>query len=191
MLLILKIKGADSTETRYMLSILVIMAMLTKSHEYLLHKKLIERPDLKTVGIFLPHSVTDVLAQFPKSSIKDQNAAPLDITDSIYNANTSKFLGSKNISLTLYRTTEEHYFEQGFLNNVGNVTNNQTFFNNYLSDELLLGRGKGTIETSDRQNITWISSDLGRSIDNRWVFYVRDSRKCKKDLIAVVKTVSI
>ncbi|CAN5510811.1 hypothetical protein BH18THE2_BH18THE2_36870 [soil metagenome] len=55
---------------------------------------------LKTVGLFLPHSVTDVLAQFPKSSIKDQNAAPLDITDSIYNANTSKFLGSKNISLT-------------------------------------------------------------------------------------------
>lgn len=91
--------------------------------------------------------------------------------------NTSKFLGSKNISLTLYRTTEEHYFEQGFLNNVGNVTNNQTFFNTYLSDELLLGRGKGTIETSDRQNITWIYSDLGRSIDNRWVFYVRDSKK--------------
>jgi hypothetical protein len=43
--------------------------------------------------------------------------------------------------------------------------------NTYLSDELLLGRGKGTFETTDGHNIIWISSDLGRSVDNRWVFY--------------------
>jgi hypothetical protein len=80
----------------------------------------------------------------------------------VYNANTSEFLGPKNISLTPYRITEEHYFEDGFLNNVGNVTNNQTFLNTYFSDELLLGRGKGTIETTDGQNISWISSDIFR-----------------------------
>ena len=73
--------------------------------------------------------------------------------------------------MTPYRITEEHYLEDGFLNNVGNVTNNQTFLNTYFSDELLLGRGKGTIETTDGQNISWISSDLGRLMDNRWVFY--------------------
>lgn len=67
--------------------------------------------------------------------------------------------------------TEEHYFEYGILKNVGNVTNNQTFLNTYLSDELLLGRGKGTIETADGQNISWISSDLGRLSGNQWVFY--------------------
>jgi hypothetical protein len=41
--------------------------------------------------------------------------------------------------------------------------------NTYLSDELLLGRGKGTFETTNGHSITWISTDLGRSVDNRWV----------------------
>jgi hypothetical protein len=77
----------------------------------------------------------------------------------------SEFLGSKNISLTPYRITEAHYFEKGFLNEVGNVTNSQTFLNTYLSDKLALGRGNGTIETTDGQNITWISADLRRLID--------------------------
>jgi hypothetical protein len=125
-----------------------------------------------TVGLFLlPSSVTDILAQFPVLDIKDENIMSLNVTDAVYNANTSEFLGSKNISSTPYRITEEHYFEEGFLNNIGIVTNNQTFLNTYLSDELLLGRGNGTIETTDGQNITWTSSDLGRSIDNQWVFY--------------------
>jgi hypothetical protein len=103
--------------------------------------------------------------------IKDENIMSLNVTDAAYNANTSEFLGSKNISSTPYRVTEEHYFEEGLLNNVGIVTNNQTFLNTYLSDDLLVGRGNGTIKTTDGQNITWISSDLGRSIDNQWVFY--------------------
>ena len=55
--------------------------------------------------------------------------------------------------------------------NVGNVTNNKTFTNTYLSDELIVGRGKGTIETTDGQSIDWISSDLGRPSDNQWVFH--------------------
>jgi hypothetical protein len=100
---------------------------------------------------------------------KNQNS--LDPNDAVYNSNTSQSLGSKNISLTPYRMTEEHYFEHGILKTVGNVTNNQTFFNTYLSDHLLVGRGNGTIETSDGQRITWSSSDLGRLRDNQWVFY--------------------
>ena len=93
----------------------------------------------------------------------------LNVTDAVYNADTSEFLGSKNISLTPYRITEQNYFDEGFLNNVGNVTNYQTFLNTYLSDDLLLGRGNGTIETTDGQDISWISSDIGRLIDNQWV----------------------
>ena len=65
--------------------------------------------------------------------------------------------------------TEERFSEQGFLKGVGNVTNNQTFVDTYLSDGLLQGRGNGTFETSDGQKITWISSDIGRSVDSRWV----------------------
>jgi len=122
-------------------------------------------------ALFLLPSVTDTLAQFPQFKMKDKNMLPLNITNAIYNSNTSEFLGSKTISSTPYRITEAHYIENGFLNNVGNVTNNQTFWDTYLSDELALGRGNGIIETADGQNISWVSSDIGRMIDNEWIFY--------------------
>ena len=120
----------------------------------------------------LPHFGTDLSAQTPpQPSVNKQVTAPLNVNDAIYNANTSEFLGSKNISLTPYRMTEERFSEQGFLKGVGNVTNTETFMNTYLSDKLLQGRGNGTFETPDGQNITWISSDMGRMVDGRWVFY--------------------
>jgi hypothetical protein len=123
------------------------------------------------VGLFLLPSVTDTLAQFPQLNIKDENVLSLNVTDAVYNSNTSGFLGSKNITSTPYRITEQHYLDQGLLNNAVNVTNSQTYLDIYLSDDLLLGRGNGTIETADGQNISWISSDIGRLIDNQWTFY--------------------
>ena len=50
------------------------------------------------------------------------------------------------------------------------MTNTQTYLNTHISDNILLGKGNGTIETMDGQNITWISSDIGRQIDDKWVF---------------------
>ncbi len=47
------------------------------------------------------------------------------------------------------------------MKNVGNVTNNMTFTNTYLSPALIQAKGKGTIETKDGQAIHWISSDIG------------------------------
>ena len=123
------------------------------------------------IGLFLLPSVTDTLAQFPQLNIKDKNMLSLNITNAVYNANTSEFLGSKNISLTPYRITESNYLDQGLLNNAVNVTNNQTYLSTYLSEDLLVGRGNGTIATLDGQNIEWISSDIGKLIDNQWVFY--------------------
>ena len=64
------------------------------------------------IGLFLLPSVTDTLAQFPQLNIRDQNALSLNVTDAVYNANTSEFLGSKNISLTPYRITEAHYLRR-------------------------------------------------------------------------------
>jgi hypothetical protein len=125
---------------------------------------------ISTVGV-LPHFGTDLLAQTPQPSVNKQITPPLDVADSIYNANTSKFLGRTNISLTPYRMTETHYTDQGFLKGVGNITNNQTFISTYLSDNLLQGTGNGTFETPDGQSIAWISSDIGRQVDGRWVFY--------------------
>ena len=85
-----------------------------------------------TGGLFLPRSDTFVKAQSPRQSINGQIIVPLDVADSIFNENTTTFLGSKNISLTPYRMTETHYTDQGFLKGVGNVTNNQTYIDTYL-----------------------------------------------------------
>ena len=125
------------------------------------------------IGLFLlPSSVTDTLAQFPQLNIKDENVLSLNVSDAIYNSNTSGFLSSKNISSTPYPITELHYLDLGLLNNAVNVTNSQTYLDTYLSNDLLVGRGNGTIATADGQNnITWISSDLGKLIDNQWIFY--------------------
>ena len=119
----------------------------------------------------LPHFGTDLLAQTPQPSVNKQVTLPLNVADSIYNENTTKFLGSKNISLTPYRMTEEHSSDQGFLKGVGNVTNNQTYISSHLSDELIQSRGNGTFETPDGQSISWISSAIGRPVDGRWVFH--------------------
>ena len=67
--------------------------------------------------------------------------------------------------------TEERAVDQGFLKGVGNVTNNQTYIDTYLSDKLLQHTGNGTLETPDGQSIAWISSSIGRPVDGRWVFY--------------------
>ncbi len=79
-------------------------------------------------------------------------------------------LGSKNISLTPYPVTEDHASDQGFLKDVGNVTNNQTYRSTHLSDKLIQSTGNGTLETPDGQSITWITSSIGRLVDDRWVF---------------------
>lgn len=116
------------------------------------------------MSVHVSFGVTNVESLF-------ENQKSLDPKEAVYNSNASKSLGSKNISLTPYRMTEEHYFEHGILKGVGNLTNNQTFFNTYLSDDLLIGRGNGTMETSDGQKISWISSDLGKLRGKQWVYY--------------------
>ena len=85
-----------------------------------------------TGGLFLTRSDTFVQALSPQQSINGQITVPLDVADSIFNENTTTFLGSKNISSTPYRMTETHYSDQGFLKGVGNVTNNQTYIDTYL-----------------------------------------------------------
>ena len=124
-----------------------------------------------TGGLFLVHSDTFAQAQSPQSTFNRQITAPLDVGDSIYNANTTTFLGSKNISLTPYPMTEEHSSDQGFLKGVGNVTNNQTYISTHLSDELIQSTGNGTFETQDGESIAWITSAIGRPADGSWVFH--------------------
>jgi hypothetical protein len=124
-----------------------------------------------TEALFLVHSSTYVQAQSPQPNSNGQVTAPLDIADPIYSANTTKSLGSKNISSTPYRMTEERAVDQGFLKGVGNVTNNQTYISTHLSDKLIQSTGNGTIETPDGQSIAWITSSIGRPVDSRWVFY--------------------
>ena len=121
--------------------------------------------------VVLPHFVTDLSAQSPKPNASRDVNLPLNVGDSIFNANTSITLGTKNISSTPFRVEESDFSDKGFLKGVGNVTWNQTFKSTYLSDKLLEGKGNGTFETPDGHSIAWISSDIGRPVDGRWVFY--------------------
>ena len=121
--------------------------------------------------VVLPHFVTDLSAQTPKPSVSGEANLPLNVGDSVFNASTSTILERKNISLTPFRITESHFSDKGFLKGVGNVTWNQTFIGNYLSDKLILGTGNGTFETPDGQSIAWISSGIGKPVDGRFVFY--------------------
>jgi hypothetical protein len=124
-----------------------------------------------TGGLILTRSDTFVQALSPQQSINGQITVSLDVADSIFNENITTFLGSKNISLTPYRMTESYYSDQGFLKGVGNVTNNQTYIDTYLSDKLVQSTGNGTFETPDGQSISWIYSGIGKPVDDRWVFY--------------------
>ena len=122
--------------------------------------------------VVLPHFVTDLSAQSPKPNARGNVNLPLNAADSIFNANTSIALGTKNISSTPFRVEESHFSDHGFLKDVGNVTWKQTFIATYLSDKLIDGKGNGTFETPDGKSIAWNSTDIGRPLnDDRWVFY--------------------
>lgn len=94
----------------------------------------------------------------------------LDIDNSIYSANNTVSLGSKNISLTPYLMTEERSIDHGILKGAGNVTNNQTYLSTHLSDQLIQSTGNGTITTQNGESIGWITSAIGRPVNGSWVF---------------------
>ncbi len=124
-----------------------------------------------TGSLFLAWSDAFVQALPAQKNINVQVTVPLDVADSIFNENTTTFLGSKNISSIPYQMTETYFSDQGFLKGVGYVTNNQTYIGTYLSDKLVQSTGNGTFETPDGQSIAWISSGIGKPVDGRWVFY--------------------
>jgi hypothetical protein len=66
---------------------------------------------------------------------------------------------------------ETHFSDQGLLKGVGNITNDQTYIDTYLSDKLVQSTGNGTFKTPDGQSIAWKSSNIGRPVDGLWVYY--------------------
>ena len=71
----------------------------------------------------------------------------------------------------LFFSTQESEIEEDVMKNIGNVTNNTTFTNTYLSSTLIQAKGKGIIETKDGQAIDWISSDIGAINSTGEFFY--------------------
>jgi len=118
----------------------------------------------------LPYFAIDLLAQTPKPNVTERVTLPLNVSNAIYSANKTMDLGSKNISSTPYPVTEERAFDQGFLKGVGVITNNQTYKSTHLSDNLIQSTGKGKFETQDGQSIAWITSSIGRLVNDHWVF---------------------
>jgi hypothetical protein len=70
-----------------------------------------------------------------------------------------------------FPVTEEFFFEEAIMKNIGNVLNNMTFTNTYLSNGLIQAKGKWTITTKDGQTIDWISSDIGVNNNKCPIYY--------------------
>ena len=85
----------------------------------------------------------------------------LNLSKPAYQAITSTFFTSQNISSKPFPVTKEFVFEQAVMKNIGNVTNNMTFINTYLPDKSIQAKGNGTIKTGNGQTVNWISSDIG------------------------------
>ena len=85
----------------------------------------------------------------------------LNLSKPIYQVTNSTFFATQNISSNPFPVTKEFVFAKGIMKNIGNVTNNMTFFNTYFPDNSIQGKGNGTIKTEDGQTIDWISSDIG------------------------------
>jgi hypothetical protein len=98
-----------------------------------------------------------------------------NLTAPIYQASSGKFLAAKDLSTSPFKVSEESFFEEAVMNNIGNVTNNMTFINSYLTPALVQAKGKGVIEMKDGggagQSIDWISSDLGTINSTGFYFY--------------------
>jgi hypothetical protein len=85
----------------------------------------------------------------------------LNLSQPIYQAITSDFFDAQSLPSKPFPVTKESVLEQAVMRDIGNVTNNMTFFNTHLPDKSIQARGNGTIETRDGQTIGWISSDIG------------------------------
>ena len=94
----------------------------------------------------------------------------LNLSKPIYQVTNNSFLATQNLSSNPYPITKEFGFAKGIMKNVGNVTNKMTFFNTYFPDNLIQGKGNGTIKTDDGQTIDWISSDIGILSNNGYTF---------------------
>ncbi len=94
----------------------------------------------------------------------------INLSQPIYQAISSIFFATQNVSSQPFTVTKEFVFEQAVMRGIGNVTNNMTFINTYLPDESIQAKGNGTIETEDGQTIDWISSDIGIIKSNGFTF---------------------
>ncbi|MDQ6723956.1 MAG: hypothetical protein M3Z01_06805, partial [Thermoproteota archaeon] len=63
----------------------------------------------------------------------------LHLTEPIIQTITGKSLATKELSSTPFPVTQESYFKESAMKNIGNVTNNMTFTNSYLSGGLFQG----------------------------------------------------
>lgn len=94
----------------------------------------------------------------------------LNISKPIYQAISSDFFATQNVSSNPFPITKESVFEKAIMKDIGNVTNNMTFINTYLPDNSIQAKGNGTITTTDGQVINWISSDIGTFDNNGYTF---------------------
>ena len=123
--------------------------------------------------------VSNISIEFSFSQTPQLNSSSIDtkvqtnslnLSKPIYQVTNDSFFATQNISSKPFPVTKEFDFAKGIMKNIGNVTNNMTFFNTYFPDNSIQGKGNGTIKTEDGQTIDWISSDIGILSNNGYTF---------------------
>lgn len=122
-------------------------------------------------SILLLSLVPGIQAQNLTPDSSKQQGISLNPYEAVYNSNNSQLVSSKNLSSVPNLVTEEHYVENGLLNDVVNVTNKETFVDTHISDKLQLGKGNGILETPQGESITWVASGIGMLKGDQWTFY--------------------
>jgi hypothetical protein len=98
-----------------------------------------------------------------------QNSTNIDmikIGDLLYSTNDGNVTNVRILDITNPIKTEVSFVEKGIINETIQVTNQGTYIETYLSNDIIRGEGKGIITANNDEIVTWQAYDNGRLLDS-------------------------
>jgi hypothetical protein len=98
-----------------------------------------------------------------------QNSTNIDmikIGDLLYSTNDGNVTNVRILDITNPIKTEVSFVEKGIINETIQVTNQGTYIETYLSNDIIRGEGKGIITANNDEIDTWQAYDNGRLLDS-------------------------
>ena len=88
-----------------------------------------------------------------------------------YTSINSTFISKEIVSIEP-NITKENWLEYAFISNVGQVINNETFIDEYLLNDKIIGKGTGVISTNNGSSISYEADDIGVGNNNGTFTYI-------------------